>query len=521
MAASARDASLDKGRTEVAAMFDRVAERYDLANDVLSLGQDRAWRKLVLDAVDPQVGDRVLDLAAGTGTSSEPFAAAGAFVVPTDISLGMLTVGKRRSPWLSFVAGDGLQLPYADDSFDAVTISFGLRNVSDTVAALTELRRVTKPGGRLVVCEFSTPTWTPFRAALPQLPGGGHPTARPDRQLQPGRVRVPRRVDPRLARSGRPGHADAARRLAGRGLAEPVHRASWPCTAEPPDPEGASTRVDGSEPDGDRTHARGRPGGLDDARGEMAGRLAGRTALVTGATSNIGRSIAERFAAEGATVAVNGRNADRGAEVVDGIRADGGRAVFVHGDLDGTAAVSNDLAARAEEALGGRVDILVNNAALVHIAGTVDTDEAMLDASWAVNVKAPFFLVARLAPAMAARGGGAVINISSWMARTGTSMVVAYTATKSALDVLTKDWAAEFGPAGVRVNTIAPGVVREDPSRPDPGAASMVGTPYGRILTPLAIAHAAVYLASDEASAVHGISLDVDGGRGSVAIFGG
>ena len=143
----------------------------------MSLGQDRAWRKLVLEAVDPQVGDRVLDLAAGTGTSSEPFAAAGAFVVPTDISLGMLTVGKRRSPWLAFVAGDGLQLPYADDSFDAVTISFGLRNVSDTSAALTELRRVTKPGGRLVVCEFSTPTWTPFRvlyrnylvAAIPQI----------------------------------------------------------------------------------------------------------------------------------------------------------------------------------------------------------------------------------------------------------------------------------------------------------------------------------------------------------------
>ena len=170
-------ASLDKGRTEVAAMFDRVAARYDLANDVLSLGQDRAWRQLVLESVDPGIGDRVLDLAAGTGTSSEPFAAAGAFVVPTDISLGMLTVGKQRSPWLSFVAGDGLQLPYADDSFDAVTISFGLRNVSDTEAALAEMLRVTKPGGRLVVCEFSTPTWAPFRlvyrnylvAAIPAL----------------------------------------------------------------------------------------------------------------------------------------------------------------------------------------------------------------------------------------------------------------------------------------------------------------------------------------------------------------
>jgi demethylmenaquinone methyltransferase/2-methoxy-6-polyprenyl-1,4-benzoquinol methylase len=145
-------------------MFDGVAARYDLANDVLSLGADRAWRQLVVEAVDPQPGQTILDLAAGTGTSSEPFAAAGAAVFPTDLSLGMLTVGKRRRPELSFVAGDALQLPYADDSFDAVTISFGLRNVENTLAALAEMRRVTKPGGSLVVCEFSTPRWRPFRA---------------------------------------------------------------------------------------------------------------------------------------------------------------------------------------------------------------------------------------------------------------------------------------------------------------------------------------------------------------------
>jgi demethylmenaquinone methyltransferase/2-methoxy-6-polyprenyl-1,4-benzoquinol methylase len=145
-------------------MFDGVAARYDLANDVLSLGADRAWRQLVVEAVDPQPGQTILDLAAGTGTSSEPFAAAGAAVFPTDLSLGMLTVGKRRRPELSFVAGDALQLPYADDSFDAVTISFGLRNVENTLAALEEMRRVTKPGGSLVVCEFSTPRWRPFRA---------------------------------------------------------------------------------------------------------------------------------------------------------------------------------------------------------------------------------------------------------------------------------------------------------------------------------------------------------------------
>ena len=145
-------------------MFDRVAARYGLANDVLSLGQDRAWRRRTVEAVDPRPGQRILDLAAGTGTSSEPFDAAGATVVPTDLSLGMLQVGKQRRPALSFVAGDALQLPYADGAFDAVTISFGLRNVEDTAGALRELRRVTRPGGTLVVCEFSTPTWRPFRA---------------------------------------------------------------------------------------------------------------------------------------------------------------------------------------------------------------------------------------------------------------------------------------------------------------------------------------------------------------------
>ncbi len=145
-------------------MFDAVAPRYDLANDVLSLGQDRAWRKAVVAAVDPQPRQRILDLAAGTGTSSEPFSAAGSFVVPTDLSLGMLRIGRERRPELSFVAGDALQLPFGDGSFDTVTISFGLRNVEDTGGALTELARVTRPGGTLVVCEFSTPTWKPFRS---------------------------------------------------------------------------------------------------------------------------------------------------------------------------------------------------------------------------------------------------------------------------------------------------------------------------------------------------------------------
>jgi demethylmenaquinone methyltransferase/2-methoxy-6-polyprenyl-1,4-benzoquinol methylase len=156
-------ADLEKDPADVAAMFDGVARRYDLTNDVLSLGQDRRWRTAVLEAVAPRPAERVLDLAAGTGTSSEPFAAAGAVVVPCDFSQGMLQVGKRARPRLDFVAGDATRLPFADDSFDAVTISFGLRNVVDPDAGLREMLRVTRPGGRLVVCEFSSPVWAPFR----------------------------------------------------------------------------------------------------------------------------------------------------------------------------------------------------------------------------------------------------------------------------------------------------------------------------------------------------------------------
>ncbi len=156
-------AELDKHPADVQRMFDEVARRYDVTNDVLSLGQDRRWRRAVIAAVDPRPGERVLDLAAGTGTSSEPFASAGAYVVPCDFSLGMLRVGKQARPALPFTAGDGTRLPFADDAFDAVTISFGLRNIVDPEQGLRELLRVTRPGGRLVVCEFSHPTLAPFR----------------------------------------------------------------------------------------------------------------------------------------------------------------------------------------------------------------------------------------------------------------------------------------------------------------------------------------------------------------------
>lgn len=156
-------ADLTKQPAEVQAMFDRLANRYDLMNDLLSVGQTKFWRKATVAAIKPVPGEIVLDLAAGTGTSTAAIAATGAQAIACDLSLGMLEVGKKRHPQLTFVAGDALQLPFADNSFDAVTISFGIRNVQNVQLALTELYRVTKPGGRLVICEFSTPEIGWFR----------------------------------------------------------------------------------------------------------------------------------------------------------------------------------------------------------------------------------------------------------------------------------------------------------------------------------------------------------------------
>jgi demethylmenaquinone methyltransferase/2-methoxy-6-polyprenyl-1,4-benzoquinol methylase len=149
-------ATLEKDPHEVASMFDAVARRYDLTNTVLSMGQDRGWRRATRTALEIGPGDRVLDLAAGTAVSTEELSRSGAWCLATDFSVGMLTAGRNRH--VSKVAGDATRLPFADRAFDAVTISFGLRNVVDHESALREMARVTKPGGRLVVCEFSTPT---------------------------------------------------------------------------------------------------------------------------------------------------------------------------------------------------------------------------------------------------------------------------------------------------------------------------------------------------------------------------
>ena len=203
-------------------MFDAVARRYDLTNTVLSLGQDRFWRRATRSALGIGPGDKVLDLAAGTAVSTVELAESGAWCVAADFSVGMLAAGAARR--VPKVAGDATRLPFADAVFDAVTISFGLRNVVDHAAALREMARVTRPGGRLVVCEFSTPTNALFATvykeylmqALPRIAARG--------VVQPGGLRVPRRVDPRVARSGRAGAPDRRRRLVGGAVAQPYRR---------------------------------------------------------------------------------------------------------------------------------------------------------------------------------------------------------------------------------------------------------------------------------------------------------
>ncbi|MCU1415789.1 MAG: putative oxidoreductase, family [Microbacteriaceae bacterium] len=248
-------------------------------------------------------------------------------------------------------------------------------------------------------------------------------------------------------------------------------------------------------------------------------RLNNKTALVTGSTSNIGRAIALRFATEGAHVIVSGRDRRRGDLVVGEIRSAGGRADFVGADLDGSASASMALASAATIALGGRIDILVNNAG-VFPGGPLETiDEASFDRIYAVNVKAPYFLTAAIVPAMVARGDGVIINMGSWIARLGISGTSLYAPTKGAIESLTRAWAAEFGPSGVRVNAISPGVVRaSDDEATGRGEQLMAGTPARRSGRPEAIAAAAVYLASDEADFVHGTVIDVDGGRTGVAV---
>ncbi|WP_423464983.1 SDR family NAD(P)-dependent oxidoreductase [Promicromonospora sp. MS192] len=251
-------------------------------------------------------------------------------------------------------------------------------------------------------------------------------------------------------------------------------------------------------------------------------RLAGRTALVTGASSGIGEAIARVLAASGARVAVAGRDTDRTQAVVDAITAAGGSAVAVLGDLGAAPDDVRTLAARATEALGGRVDILVNNAGVYPNAPTPAITDDQMESLWATNIRAPHVLVAALAPAMVARGSGVIVNVGSWMARVGVPIMGLYPATKAAVEQLTRAWAAEFGPRGVRVSTVAPGATATPGNAGSSETLAMMtaGTPAGVPVRPVDIAFAVRWLASDEAAFVHGGTIDVDGGLSTTRLRG-
>ena len=242
--------------------------------------------------------------------------------------------------------------------------------------------------------------------------------------------------------------------------------------------------------------------------------LSGRTAVVTGSTSGIGAATAHTLAARGARVVITGRDHERGARVVSDIEAAGGSAVFVAGDLMAAPAHLRELADAWTAALDGRVDILVHNAAICPPVDTVTLTDADLEATLAVNVRAPQVLTAALAPAMAANGGGTIVVIGSWMATVGHPFVGFYSATKAAEAQLARSWAAEFGPSGVRVNTVAPGATRT-PINEDSDAVitqMTAGIPAGRPGTPDEVAAAVAWVVSDDASYLHGALIPIDGG---------
>jgi NAD(P)-dependent dehydrogenase (short-subunit alcohol dehydrogenase family) len=246
-------------------------------------------------------------------------------------------------------------------------------------------------------------------------------------------------------------------------------------------------------------------------------RLQGKIALVTGATSGIGQAIVEAFAREGARVVVSGRNSQRGKAVVETIQAAGGTATFVRADLS-TKAEAERLAREASDVFGS-IDILVNNAGTGAFDPIVQADESAFDTIVATNLKCPFYLTTALAPRMAERKSGKVINITSMAAHIGLSGFGLYGATKAALTLLTRSWAAEFGPSGVNVNAISPGPTRTPWA--EAGLGEMLDqlaqqAPAMRVASPSEIADAAVYLASNEANFVHGVTLHVDGGRTAI-----
>lgn len=240
--------------------------------------------------------------------------------------------------------------------------------------------------------------------------------------------------------------------------------------------------------------------------------LQGKKVLVTGGTSGIGEATARAYASAGADVVITGRDEGRGRQIVESVVTAGGQARFVRADLERF----DDVQRLAQEV--GHVDVLVNNAGAFPFGATHEVDGGVFDATFALNVKAPFFLTGAFAPQMAANGGGAIVNVSTMVASFGIPGMALYGSTKAALELLTKTWAAEYGPGGVRVNAIAPGPTRTPGTAPLGDALDQLATtlPLGRPASPEEIAATALFLGSDEASYINGAVLAVDGGRTAV-----
>ena len=241
------------------------------------------------------------------------------------------------------------------------------------------------------------------------------------------------------------------------------------------------------------------------------------TALITGGTSGIGRAVANKLAQLGIHVLVVGRNAERGEKTVDEIRAAGGKADFISADLQ-DAASARTVAKKAIDLGSGHVDILVNNAGIYPFGPTHEMTEEQFDRVFSINVKAPYFLVAELAPLMAKKGKGAIVNLSTMVADYGAPGMSLYGSSKAAINLLTKTWAAEYGPRGVRVNAVSPGpTLTEGTQAMGEGLEQLAAQgPAGRPATADEIAEAIVFLATERASFIYGAKLAVDGGRTAI-----
>jgi NAD(P)-dependent dehydrogenase (short-subunit alcohol dehydrogenase family) len=241
------------------------------------------------------------------------------------------------------------------------------------------------------------------------------------------------------------------------------------------------------------------------------------TALITGGTSGIGRATANKLAEMGMHVLVVARNAERGHATVDEIRAAGGKADFIRSDLR-DAASARAVAKKALELSNGQVDILINNAGIYPFGPAHEMTEEDFDRVFSVNVKAPYFLVAELAPQMAKKGKGAIVNVSTMVADYGSAKMSLYGSSKAAINLLTKAWAAEYGPSGVRVNTVSPGPTRTEGTEVMGEALDQLASqaPAGRPATADEVAEAIAFLATDRASFIHGAKLAVDGGRTAI-----